>query len=278
MGLLSDKAFVVAEIGLAHMGWVDTAEDMIEQFSCADAVKFQVYDTNELIDKTRDPVRYQRFREREFTFGDISYLKHVAKECGVEFFASAHTAGWVDKLRKLGVFAYKVGSGESADSEIIRKCRKTGKPVIISTGLRSGNEVFKLMDMYDHHNTVFMHCITQYPTYSPQLGFMRSMMEYMPRGDMRYGEVGYSCHYPGIQACVTAAAMGATVIEKHVKLDISDGQDARAALYPHEFEAMVDEIRETESIIGSNNREYSQEERGNEVWAKKGKDGKRPLS
>ena len=287
--LLKDGTFVVAEVGLAHMGQVKLAEWFIDNLQQADAVKFQVYTTENLIDQTRDPERYERFKERELGYYEITHLKSYAESKGLKWFASAHTMDWLVRLSELDVFAYKIGSGERDNSALIDFALQTGKPVLISTGLRNHHQALATLKRFQKRNVVIMHTVTQYPTERPNLNFIHTLKQenltlgFNLRGSLGAAEsvmceIGYSCHAVGYFPCVLAVAMGATVIEKHVKHPESMGQDGAGALYPDEFNEMVDEITDVEEMLGSFTRENNEEERKNESWALKGKDGKRPYS
>ena len=285
--LLKDGTFVVAEVGLAHMGKTKLAEWLIDELGQADAVKFQVYTTEDLIDETRDPVRFKRFKERELTYHQVAHLKSYAESHGLKWFASAHTMDWIKILEDLNVFAFKIGSGERDSSALIDFAIQTGKPVLISTGLRNHHQALATLKRFQKKQVVILHTVTQYPTESPNLNFIHTLkqenltMGFNVRGSLGAAEsvmceIGYSCHAVGYLPCILATAMGATVIEKHVKHPESVGQDGAGALYPDEFNDMVDEIQDVEEMLGSFTRENNEEERKNESWALKGKDGKRP--
>lgn len=290
MPLLKESGtFIVAEVGLAHMGRVALAEWFIDNLGQANAVKFQVYDTDALIDMDRDPERYNRFKERELTFDEVVYLKGYAESKGLKWFASAHTLDWLHRLAEMDVFAYKIGSGERDNSLLTDFAVNSEKPTLISTGLRNHFQAVATITRFQKKNVVFMHCVTEYPVKNPNLGFIPTMKEVISTNALNVmhskrasapllSEVGYSCHAVGPYYCALAVAMGATVIEKHVKHPESVGQDCAGALYPPEFDEMVEEIRDVEDILGSSDREYHEGERENEAWAiRDPKDGKRPF-
>jgi N,N'-diacetyllegionaminate synthase len=271
--------FIVAEVGLAHEGRFDLAERLVDLAaeSGADAVKFQAYKTEDLINKDRDPERWKRFKRKELRPEDFYDLRAHAEWKKIIWFCTPHTMSAFEFLNSLDVPLWKIGSGESNDSPILRAAVETGKPVFISTGLRDEKGIEDLiLRLPRFRDIALLHCITMYPV-TPQranLGFL-GPLEHWCRS---VGAVmGYSDHSVGTLACEVAVSMGAKIIEKHIKLPESTGQDVHGALFADEFKGMVGRIREIETMIGSSTRQYSEEEKENEKWALKGKDGLRPL-
>ncbi len=164
--------FVIAEAGLAHNGKFENAIKLIDIAADAnvDAVKFQIYKTKELISKERSPEWFERFQKKELPYEDFGKLKEYAEERKLIWFATPHTESAFEYLKKLGVSLYKIGSGEH-DTKFIDKIADTGKPLIISTGLRTHFEVLALIDRYGSQNTAFLHCITAYPVIESLLNF-----------------------------------------------------------------------------------------------------------
>ena len=255
------------------MGRIDYAEELIHDAVAAgcDCVKFQVYQTDELIDKKRGPERYAEFKERELSYDQFVQLHDICEWHGIDFLATPHTVGAFEFLEELGVEQYKVGSGDRG--EILELALKTGKKTYVSTGMRNQQEAVKLIWKTWGYNATVLHCITQYPVTDEtvNLGFMRFLNQHCSKW-------GYSDHFPGTYACELAVAMGASVIEKHIRLPESEGQDNSCALNAEELKELVRKIRKIEVMIGSEERIYSQAERENESWALKGKNGKRPYS
>lgn len=270
---MSEKCFVVAEAGLAHGGDAKKAFELIDAavFGGADAVKFQIYDTKELVDYKRDPALFDRFKSKELEFPLFKELQQYAKEKGIVWFATPHTESALEYLKGLGVPYYKIGSGEKG-SGLFGKIIDTGKPVFISTGMRTHSEIIKLVSEWNSPNVTFLHCVTMYPVHPhhANLGFLNTLKQL----GVKYG---YSCHMPGIVGVEVAVALGAQVIEKHIKLPESTGQDTLCALFKEELRDMVKKVRHIETVLGSQSRVYSEEERINEKWALKGEDGRRPV-
>lgn len=269
--------FIVAEAGLAHGGNKDKAFELIDVAvkGGADAVKFQMYRAKELIDHTRDYDLYERYKRKELGDDTFIKLKSYAEGKGIIWFAAPHTEGALEDLRRMGVELYKVGSGEKG-SDLIGKVLAANKPTFISTGMRTHSQVMDMVERFGDKRVCFLHCVTMYPVHPhlANIGFLRLLGAACGQvGSL----VGYSCHMAGTMGIEAAVAMGAKVIEKHIKLEDTEGQDVLGALDAEEFRVMVKKVRMIESILGEERRIYSGEERGSERWALKGKDGKRPL-
>lgn len=270
--------FVVAEAGINHMGDKDKALALVDaaKGAGADAVKFQMYKTNELIDKTRAPDDYDRFRQRELSYETFREIKAYADRVGVLWFATGHTLSAIDYLKiTLNVRLFKIGSGER-DRRAFDVIANTGKPIFISTGMREHADVLNLITKYGGKNAAFLHCVSMYPTleHRANLGFIETMIRWC---DSVGSVCGYSDHMEGTYGVELAVAMGAKIIEKHLKLEDFRGRDNMVSLKPKEFGGMVKAIRRVETMMGDESRVYSGEEREAESWALKGKDGKRPL-
>lgn len=275
----SSPCFIVAEAGLAHEGSEELALRLVDLAvgAGADAVKFQVYKVHELVDRKRASDWFERFKSKQLGYASFMKIKVYAEGRGIVWFATPHTLGAFEFLKSLNVPVWKVGSGEKGNDLILRRCLDTGKPVFVSTGMREHSEVMQLIEWYGSELTAFLHCVSLYPTHPhlANLGFLR----FMGKWCRRFGaQLGYSDHTTNSYACEIAAAMGAKVIEKHIKLPESTGNDVECALDRAEFKKMVRRIRMVESMTLESRRIYSGEERDTEAWALKGKDGRRPKS
>lgn len=266
---------IISEIGLAHEGSLGYAKELVDESKDAgvDAIKFQIYRTKELIDQSLDPERYERFKKKELKYEDFGELKKYSESLGLEFIATAHTISAFEYLKSLGVATYKVGSGDRG--EILKEVVNTGKEVLVSTGMRTYAEIYDLIKDFGGKNMTFLHCVSLYPvaTHLANLGFLRVLGRWCKRFDSK---MGYSDHMTGALGCELAVAMGAKVIEKHFKGSKSTGQDTLCASDRLEMKLMVKKIRQIETMIKEDLRIYSAEEKENEKWALKGKNGKRP--
>lgn len=267
----SNHTFIICEIGVNHNGDVELAKKMIEKASeCGvDAVKFQTFNSEDLVTDNAKTAQYQEkntnessqlelLKKLELTFDEFEELKNYALEHDVMFISSPFDVKSVDLLEKLDVPFYKLGSGELNNFELIDYIQKTNKPLILSTGMSSLDEI---TETYNHiknkDNLILLHCITGYPTSFSEanLNFIKTMQKEF---DV---PIGFSDHSPGIELPIAAVALGACIIEKHFTLDKNlEGPDHKASLNPKEFKNMVNAIRNVEIAMGDGVRKISENE------------------
>ena len=264
--------FIIAEIGVNHNGSVELAKKMIKSASeCGvDAVKFQTFDSEELVTENAKTASYQEkntnedsqlemLKKLELTFDDFKELKSFASKNNVTFISSPFDFKSVDLLERLDVPFYKLGSGELTNFELIDYVQKTGKPLVISTGMATLEEIRETYDFIENKdNLVILHCITGYPTAFEEanLNFIKTLQNEF---DV---PIGFSDHSEGIELPIAAVALGACVVEKHFTLDKEmEGPDHKASLNPEEFKAMVDAIRNVEVAMGDGVRKFSENEK-----------------
>ena len=270
--------FIVAEAGLAHEGNEENAYLLIDHAvdAGADAVKFQIYNTKELIERGRDAELYDRFKRKELPYKVFADLKKYAENKGIIWFATPHNQSAFKYLKSLNVDLYKIGSGEREEN-LIKSILNTKKPVFISTGMREHTDVIDLVRRYGSRKVAFLHCITMYSVIEEyaNINFLKTLEMVC---DTYKSVVGYSDHLSGTLGVEIAVARGAKIIEKHFILDSTKGNDVKGGLQKKEFSGMVKKIRQIERILGTEYRNYSDSERENELWALKNpKDWKRPL-
>ena len=265
------KTFIIAEIGVNHNGSVELAKKMIKSASeCGvDAVKFQTFNSEDLVTENAKTASYQEkntnensqlkmLKKLELTFDNFKELNEYALKNNVMFISSPFDIKSVDLLEKLDVPLYKLGSGELTNFELIDYVQKTGKPIIISTGMATLDEIKETYDFIENKdNLIILHCITGYPTSFEEanLNFIKTLQKEF---DV---PIGFSDHSPGIELPIAAVALGACVVEKHFTLDKNlEGPDHKASLNPKEFKAMVDAIRNVEVAMGDGVRKFSDNE------------------
>ena len=265
------KTFIIAEIGVNHNGSVELAKKMIKSASeCGvDAVKFQTFNSEDLVTENAKTASYQEkntnensqlkmLKKLELTFDNFKELNEYALKNNVMFISSPFDIKSVDLLEKLDVPLYKLGSGELTNFELIDYVQKTGKPIIISTGMATLDEIKETYDFIENKdNLIILHCITGYPTSFKEanLNFIKTLQKEF---DV---PIGFSDHSPGIELPIAAVALGACVVEKHFTLDKNlEGPDHKASLNPKEFKAMVDAIRNVEVAMGDGVRKFSDNE------------------
>lgn len=267
----NNSTFIIAEIGVNHNGSVELARKMIKSASeCGvDAVKFQTFVSEDLVSENAKTAQYQEkntnensqlemLKKLELSFDDFLELKGYAEECGVLFLSSPFDFKSVDLLEKLDVSLYKLGSGELTNFELIDYVLKTHKPLILSTGMATLDEIKETYEFIDNKdNLIILHCITGYPTSFEEanLNFIKTLQNEF---DV---PIGFSDHSLGIELPIAAVALGACVVEKHFTLDKTlEGPDHKASLNPEEFKSMVSAIRHVEVAMGDGIRKFSENE------------------
>lgn len=251
--------YVVAEIGINHNGELDIAKKMIlaAYMAGVDAVKFQKR-TPELCVPPE-----QRGQMRETPWGYITYLDYrykvefgeaeyaeidrYCKELGITWFASAWDEPSVDFLEQFNPVAYKVPSASLTDHALLRHMRATGRPVILSTGMSTMDQIQEAVSMLDPDNMMITHTTSTYPCEPDELNLR--MVETLKRKfDF---PIGYSGHEVGLIPSVVAVALGACLVERHITLDRAMwGSDQAASVEPGGFERLVKYIRVTEQSLG----------------------------
>ena len=258
-----EPPYVIAEAGVNHNGDPALAERLVDAAGDvgADAVKFQTFTADRLALETAPQAAYQRERaaassQREMLRGlelpraSLASLRAHADRRGLAFLSSPFDVDSVDVLTELGVPAFKIGSGDLTNLILLRAVANRGRPVLLSTGMSSLDEVDQAMaDLRTHGDppVIMLQCVSVYPA-DPATVNIRVMATLAER----YGVVvGFSDHTIGVGAAVAAAALGASVIEKHLTLDRSlPGPDHAASLDPAGFMAMVRAIREAHVSLG----------------------------
>jgi N-acetylneuraminate synthase len=250
------SVFIVAEAGMNHDGSLGNAIRLAEVAAeCgADAVKFQLHDA--AAETTRDAPsppyftresRWEYFQRTAFTDDEWKALKDACEAAGVEFLCSAFSLEAVDRLERLGVARYKIGSGEVTNLELVRRVAATGKPVFLTSGMSSWGELDAAVASAGN-NVTLLQCTSAYPTPAERVG-----LNVLAELRERYGKpVGLSDHTVGNYAAFAAVALGAVVVEKHFTLSKEAyGPDAALALEPDELEDLVEGIREIETMLAN---------------------------
>lgn len=241
---------IIAEIGLMHGGDAQRAIELLLSAadSHADIVKFQLYDTDSLVDKNRMPDWHERLRKKSLSFRAMKEVADAARKRGIPFLCTPHTQAALDFLvQEIKVTAIKVGSGEYMNEPFLRKIAWTKLPVIASLGLDGPGGEYKdlLLRVFSDVPLILCHTVTQYPT-----PFEWARLDKIPQlfgaRPADYG-VGYSDHTMGTRALRMAAAMGVCLLEKHFfdlhSEDIRRGQDFPGALCASDFSLVAQEIQ-----------------------------------
>ncbi len=260
--------FVVAEIGINHNGDVEIAKQLISLAvgSGCNAVKFQ----KRTIDIVYSPEELARPRESPFgntngdlkrglEFGEQQY-RQIAEYCravGICWFASCWDEPSVDFIDQFNVPCYKIASASLTDDALLRHTRSKGKPLILSTGMSTLEQIDHAVEVLGTQDLVLLHACSAYPAPYRELN-LRSI----PVLRSRYGvPVGYSGHETGLASSVAAVAMGACVVERHITLDRAMwGSDQAASLGPSGVTRLIRDIRMIEESFGEGTKKITPSE------------------
>jgi N-acetylneuraminate synthase len=259
-------AYIIAEIGVNHNGFLDLALKLIDVAveAKADAVKFQKRKLENLYAKKylenanagEKTLRYllPYLQRTELTEDDYHTVVEYCQKKGITFLSSAFDAESADFLDSLGVPAYKVASADLTNLPLLDHLVSKGKPLILSTGMSHMHEVEVTVEFLQERKAEFalLHCNSTYPA-----AFEDINLRFMDKL-RRFGvPVGYSGHERGIAVSTVAAALGATIIERHLTLDRTmDGPDHAASLEPQGFQKMVRDIRQVTLALGAGEEKF----------------------
>jgi N,N'-diacetyllegionaminate synthase len=250
---------IIAEIGQAHDGSLGMAMSYIDALAQTgvDAVKFQVhiaeaessiYEPFRIKFSEQDKTRFDYWKRMEFSSAEWKILKERCDEKNVEFLASAFSNKSIDLLEDLGVKRYKIGSGEVSNFLLLERIAKTGKPVILSSGMSSYAELDATIEFLKKKNTSYsiLQCTTAYPTTPEQYG-LNVIQELKERYHV---PIGYSDHSAKMETCIAATALGAEILEFHAVFNRkSFGPDASSSLEIDEIEKLVKSIKNISNAL-----------------------------
>ena len=251
--------YIVGEIGINHNGDLDIAKQLIDvaKWAGVDAVKFQKRTPELCVPEN------QKGKMRETPWGYISYLDYrykvefgeeeyaeidrYAKEKGMTWFASPWDEVSVDFLEQFEPVCYKVASASLTDNVLLERLKSTGRPLIVSTGMSTMEEIEAAVDFLGTDNLLITHTTSAYPCEPDELNL--SMIQTLK--DKYPVPVGYSGHEVGLVPSAVAVAMGACLVERHVTLDRALwGSDQAASVEPGGLSKLVKYIRTTEAAVG----------------------------
>ncbi len=252
--------YLIAEIGINHNGSLEIARQMIDAAVHAgvDAVKFQkrtpeVATPDEQKNQMRETpwgyITYLEYRHKvEFNEEQYREIDAYCKEKEIPWLVSVWDEPSVDFMEKFDTPAYKIPSASLTDLNLIRKARATGKPVILSSGMSTMEQIKNGVDSAGQKDLVLMHCTSTYPCEPEELNL--KMVETL-RCEFIDLPIGYSGHEVGLVPSAVAVALGACMVERHLTLDRAMwGSDQAASVEPGGFERLVKYIRVTEAALG----------------------------
>jgi N-acetylneuraminate synthase len=251
--------YIIGEIGINHNGNVEIAKNLISVAKNAgcNAVKFQkrtveiVYTPEELAKPRDNPfgaTNGDLKRGLEFGHEQYAEIDDYCKEVEIPWFASCWDEPSIEFIKHFPVLCYKVASASLTDDALLQHTRATGKPILLSTGMSTWEEVDHAVEVLGKENLVLMHTCSAYPSHYDELN-----LKMIPEMRQRYGvPVGYSGHETGIPSSTAAVALGACIVERHITLDRAMwGSDQAASLEPSGLSRLVRDIRLIETSMGT---------------------------
>ena len=260
-----NRVCIIAEAGVNHNGNIYIAKKLITAAAeaKADIVKFQTFKAKNIVSKYAPKAEYQKettcvseSQEAMLSTLELSQDEHLeliehCKTCGIQFLSTPFDIDSINFLESIDMPFWKIPSGEITNLPYLIRLAKTGKDIVLSTGMCTLDEVrmaINTLKKYGSGEISVLHCTTEYPTPYKDVN-LRAMTMMRDEFNVR---IGYSDHTLGIEIPIAAVAMGATIIEKHFTLDKNmEGPDHKASLEPHELSAMVQAIRNIETALGS---------------------------
>jgi N-acetylneuraminate synthase len=250
--------YVVAEIGINHNGSLDTAKRLIDAavLTGCDAVKFQkrtvdvVYTAEELARPRESPfgaTNGDLKRGLELDRAAYAAIDAYCAERGIAWFASCWDEPSVDFMERFNPPCYKLASASLTDDGLLKRHRRTGRPIVLSTGMSTLEQIDHAVEVMGRDNLILMHTTSTYPSEIKDLN-----LRVLPSLAARYGlPVGYSGHEVGLAPSIAAVALGACIVERHITLDRAMwGSDQAASVEPQGFARLVRDIRVVETSMG----------------------------
>ncbi len=271
---VGESCFIIAEAGVNHNGSLKLARELVDLAVQAhtDAVKFQTFKPERVCSPSAPKATYQlqatateesqleMGKKLELPFEAFRELQSYCKSKGMLFLSTPFDYESADFLAELRMPAFKIPSGEITNLPFLEHIARKGRPLILSTGMSTLDEVRKAVETIrakGNQQLVLLQCVSNYPAQpsSANLRAMRTLVE-------AFGvPVGYSDHTRGIEVAIAAVALGACVVEKHFTISRDlPGPDHRASLEPDELASMVRSIRNVEAAFGDGNKQPALEE------------------
>lgn len=280
-----DKVKIIAEAGCNHNGNIKLAYKLIDKAATAkvDAIKFQLYNVNELVTKKapkaeyakrntkKNQTQYEMQKKLELSQAEHFKLKKYCEKKGIEYLSSAFDIPSLIFLNKIKIKQFKIPSGEITNYPYLKLIGAFKKKTILSTGMSTMNEIKNALNILtksglSKNKITLLQCNTEYPTPFSDVN-LKAMILMKKKFKLN---VGLSDHTLGIEVPVAAVALGAKVIEKHFTLNREFyGPDHKASLLPHELVKMVSSIRNIEKAIGSGKKTITRSELKNRKIARK---------
>jgi N-acetylneuraminate synthase len=250
--------YVIGEIGINHSGDIEIAKRLISIAASAgcDAVKFQkrtvevVYSAAELATPRESPfgsTNGDLKHALEFDYEEFVEIDRFCRELGIPWFASAWDEASVDFINRFDVPCFKIASASLTDHNLLRHTRASGRPILLSTGMSTLEEIDRAVEVLGTDNLILLHACSAYPAQYEELN-LRAICTMKERYCI---PVGYSGHETGLPSSIAAVALGACVVERHITMDRAMwGSDQSASLEPNGITKLVSHIRVVERSMG----------------------------
>lgn len=274
--------YIIAEAGVNHNGSFDLACKLVDAANAAgaDCIKFQTFKAEKLVSHSAQKAEYQKkntdagsqqdmLKKLELSYEEFTKLKAYCDRVGIAFLSTPFDPDSIQFLNTIDMPFWKIPSGEVTNYPYLVTLAKTGKPIVMSTGMCTIEEIREAVAVLKANGAEdikLLHCNTEYPTPFSDVN-LRAMEHIRREFDL---PVGYSDHTRGIEVPIAATALGAQIVEKHFTLDKNmEGPDHKASLEPAELAQMVTAIRNIEQALGNGVKEPSASEIKNKPIARK---------
>ncbi|WP_220693800.1 N-acetylneuraminate synthase [Salipaludibacillus neizhouensis] len=260
---VTDKGsvYIIAEIGVNHNGSVNMAKQLINaaKKAGADAVKFQTYQTDQLVTPKSKLAIYQKstnytsqfdmLKKYQLNRQEFEEVKKFCDDLGITFISTPFDKKSAELLEEMNVVAYKIGSGDLTHYSLLQQLATYNKPIILSTGMATLQDIQDAVQIFPKHTQLaLLHCTSAYPAPYNEV-HLRVIETFKEHFDCI---VGYSDHTLGIEIPYAATSLGYKIIEKHLTLDNTmEGPDHKSSLNTEDFKIMVKGIRQIEAALGS---------------------------
>ena len=262
--------FIIGEIGINHNGDINNAKKLIDVAEAAgcNAVKFQKRTPELCVPQAQRSVMretpwgyisYMDYREKvEFGKEQYQEIDNYCREHGIVWFASSWDEPSVDFMEQFNAPCYKIASATLTDEKLLKHTAATGKPILLSTGMSSLEEIDRAVEVLGTKNLILLHAVSTYPALYEELN-LKAIGTLRERYKV---PVGYSGHETGIASTVAAVALGACCVERHITLDRAMwGSDHAASLEPSGLTRMCRDIRLVESSMGTGEKKVIEREK-----------------
>ena len=268
----NERVYIIAEIGINHNGSVKLAKKLIKGAKLADcdAVKFQKRTPEICVPKDQwyleretpwGRMTYIEYRNRvELNYDDYSEIDDYCRKKKIDWFASCWDEPSVDFIEQFNPPLYKIASACLTDSNLLEKNRETGKPVMLSTGMSTIEEIQTAVDRIGMENLLIAHSTSTYPCKLEELNLnvIQTLKNIYPNVP-----IGYSGHETGLAPTWAAVALGATFVERHITVDRAMwGTDQAASVEIGGFQRLVENIRDIERSLGDGVKKVYESEMG----------------